>query len=331
MEMYQVWGRHQTQRLVSDVQPMRIMDSLELHGPEEEGRWSKEFLGDCCRVKTFQEETRASESESSKEDKTSNPVGCPTEGRALGGGTLEVTTRRRSKANETRKRRQRKRQEEKSQKWEERARRSGRKKITPVRTWNIHKAKVSFQRKNRFAAILKTIAKSAAEIVLLSELDEKESGIKWIKAQDLFGVLIHGNKSGVFLRDECALKWKEQGYKRTCGRRTTLVEVDKIRFGATYQPIWKQVPKEFARYREELSMTLMAKGAGTLILGGDFNAQVGNKGRETDPVAGKYGIGPMNGQDLIEWCHANELCCLNSFFNHGSRGTRRNPAKGTWH
>ena len=78
--------------------------------------------------------------------------------------------------------------------------------------------------------MLREVAKSHAEVVLFTELCETVEGIKWIKAGDLYGVLIHGKKSGVFLRDLWAVEWKEQGYKRQCERQTD----------------------DFARYREEL-------------------------------------------------------------------------------
>ena len=50
--------------------------------------------------------------------------------------------------------------------------------------------------------MLKVVASSRTEVVLFLELLEDEPGIKWIMSKELYGVLIHGKKSGVFLRDE---------------------------------------------------------------------------------------------------------------------------------
>ena len=163
------------------------------------------------------------------------------------GGKREIRERRRI---EKRKRRE-KVQKTRAEKREREAKTKGKGKATRVWTWNIQGARVSFPRRNRFAEILRCINKSNAEVVLLSELREKEEGMKWIKAKDMFGVLIHGKRSRIILRDEWALDWRDQGCKRTCGDRSSAVEVNQIKFVATYQPLWNSDRRDFDAYREE--------------------------------------------------------------------------------
>ena len=105
-----------------------------------------------------------------------------------------------------------------------------------------------------------------------------------------------------------------------------------VRFVATYQPLWEGQTDDFARYREELEDMLITQNL--LVIGGDFNSSVGDtRERSRDTVAGKFGLGKTNtaGVDLIEWCHANQLAWVNSFFQHKNRGTWKNPANGSWH
>ena len=69
---------------------------------------------------------------------------------------------------------------------------------------------MSFPKRNRFSEILRVIGMSNADVVLFTELREEQEGVKWIKAKEIFGILIHGKKSGVFLRDALATKWSDE-------------------------------------------------------------------------------------------------------------------------
>ena len=75
-------------------------------------------------------------------------------------------------------------------------------------------------------------------------------------------------------------------------------------------------------YRRALEIQLAVGGRERLVIGGDFNANVG-RGNARRGVCGKYGVGRMNeaGRDLIEWCEENELAYVNSFMRHARRGT----------
>ena len=242
-------------------------------------------------------------------------------------------------AGETRKEQRRKGREERqtrrNQKWVDRATMKGKRKATIIWTWNIQRARVTFPRKNRFAEILKEATKREVEVILFTELHEETEGLQRIKSGDLYGVLVHGKKSGIFLRDVWATNWKDQGYRRKHGERSTSVDVDGVKFVAAYQPLWNADPVEFASYREELNEQILGCDRHIkLIIGGDWNFSIGDTNRRTqDKMAGAYGLGNTNaaGNDLIIWCHEHELAWTNSFFRHKKRGSWKCPARKSWH
>ena len=268
----------------------------------DNGRWSSQFRGFCCRVVTprSQNESR------------------------LG--------RRRKHRTEKRLRRLKLRDE----KWVQAAKTQGKRETTTMWTWNIQRARVTFPRRDRFADILRVISMSRAEIVFLSELNEQAAAMQWVKSRELYGVPIHGKKSGTFLRDIWAVNWRDQGGKREIiGTRSTAVKVDGMKLVSTYQPIWGGDLQEFQSYREELSaMCRTNRNSDLMIIGGDFNSSIGAANNTTrDETTGPFGIGKMNaaGRNLKEWCQENEFCWLNSFFQQHRRGTWRNPATNQWH
>ena len=50
-------------------------------------------------------------------------------------------------------------------------------------------------------------------------------------------------------------------------------------------------------------------------------------------TCGRYGLGRRNaaGEDLIHWMEINNLCWINSFFDHPNRGTWYNKRYESWH
>ena len=277
------------------------------------------------------------------------PLGRRREGAKSGGSAVDANPKcprkgplglrgERARSNERvveREIRRERRKRLRNEKWEDRARIMGKANVTVVWTWNIQRSRVIFPKRNRFNEILRTIAKTDTEIVLFSELAEEKEGVLWVKARDLYGVLIYGKKSGVFLRDSWALDWREQGSVKTCGTRSTAVEVNGVTAIAVYQPVWGGDKTEFESYREELNeMLLRCRKKSTLIVGGDFNASVGEGiFREPTPGLGPYGLGNCNaaGKDLINWCNGQDLAFVNSFFRHGKRGTWKTPGQSSWH
>ena len=281
------------------------------------------------------------------------PPTCPIEGHRTDGGKagrkrnprVEPTTKvtaptcpiegqsEQSKRKEQKAARRRKRQQMRHEKWVAKANWKEPSEVTTVWTWNIQRARVSFPKRNRFSEILRVIGRSNADVVLFTELREEQEGVKWIKAKEIFGILIHGKKSGVFLRDALATKWSDESGWKWCGDRCTAVEVNGCNYVSIYQPLWNCPDLDFQTYREEVSTVLLkCKGTNTII-GGDFNACIGDtSGREQNRVAGSFGFGRTNdtGKDLINWCHEHSLSWANSFFRHRNRGTWCSPGKSDY-
>ena len=79
---------------------------------------------------------------------------------------------------------------------------------------------------------------------------------------------------------------------------------------------------------------MQCKQQNDLIIGGDFNASIGETtDREEDQAAGPHGLGRTNpaGHDLLNWCHEQGLAWGNSFFEHNLRGTWQCPSRNSWH
>ena len=139
----------------------------------------------------------------------------------------------------------------------------------------------------------------------------------------------------MFLRDSWATDWRKQGNRASQGNRSTAVTVNNVTLIATYQPLWSGDLAVISAYREELNSQIMqCKQQNDLIIGGDFNASIGETtDREEDQAAGPHGLGRTNpaGHDLLNWCHEQGLAWGNSFFEHNLRGTWQCPSRNSWH
>uniref|UniRef100_A0A0G4H8Y8 Reverse transcriptase domain-containing protein n=1 Tax=Chromera velia CCMP2878 TaxID=1169474 RepID=A0A0G4H8Y8_9ALVE len=74
-----------------------------------------------------------------------------------------------------------------------------------------------------------------------------------------------------------------------------------------------------------------------VVIGGDFNARVGERNEETAAVLGRFMEGQRypnrNGQCLLEFCLEHELVVANSFFQHPPhhKGSWQHPRSKKWH
>ena len=166
--------------------------------------------------------------------------------------TLDECTAKQGRRKRNRKAKRVRRKDKREQAWRVRAEREGKRRSTTIWTWNVQRARFAFPFKGRFTEILRTIRKSKAETIMVLEFKKKDPGIKWIKAGDFYGVLVHGKHSGVILKCAWASDWKEQGYQRRQGDRSTMVMVKNLRLVATYQPVWNGENEDFLVFREEL-------------------------------------------------------------------------------
>jgi len=158
-------------------------------------------------------------------------------------------------------------------------------------TWNLQKASLNFPRGCRFVEILRCIQKTSVKIVFLSEITSREQGIGLgLKSRKLFGVVVYGRKTAIFLRDDWAEDWEEQECQKWISDRVVAVKVGKHRLVACYQPIWGKNEGEVRKYRENLEEQLILKRRNEwLIISDDFNSQVeGTDSRLETETCGRY-------------------------------------------
>jgi len=143
---------------------------------------------------------------------------------------------------------------------------------------------------------------------------------------------VHGRRAGVVLRRGALQEWIEGGQKKWFEERVTAVVLGGLRLVSVYQPIWGGDAEEFERYRRDVEGQIAMGTGECLIIGGDFNANVG-KGNNREGVCGKYGLGSCNeaGRDLLDWCEENGLVYVNSYMRHRRRGTWFNRFYGRWY
>ena len=96
--------------------------------------------------------------------------------------------------------------------------------------------------------------------------------------------------------------------------------------------MWGTDDEGMTDYRSALESQIAISGHERLVIGGDFNANVG-RGNARVGVCGKYGVGRMNeaGRDLIDWCEELGLAYVNSFMKHARRSSWFNLRYRRWY
>ena len=128
------------------------------------------------------------------------------------------------------------------------------------------------------------------------------------------------------------MSYIKQRLVRQSGDRHTAEMVDNLALVATYQPLWGCKPLKYKTYSEEMEALILKHSKKCLIVGGEFNATVGEKW-DLDDAAGPYGLNRTNaaGRSLVERSHARNLACENSFSCHDNGGAWKCPNRKTRH
>ena len=207
-----------------------------------------------------------------------------------------------------------------------------RKETKEVVTWNMQRVSLREMNRRRLRRMVEFAERKEWEIVLMSELSDDDEGVLWLGEGERQVAIVHGRRAGVMLRGGELRQWMEEGQKKWLYERVAAVSVGGVRWIAVYQPVWRSDEGAMERYRRDLESQMSACRSERLVIGGDFNANVGKDG-ERQGVCGKYGLGRMNdaGRDLIDWCEENGLAWVNSFVRHKSRGTWFNRMYGRWY
>ena len=126
------------------------------------------------------------------------------------------------------------------------------------------------------------------------------------------------------LRGEVLRKWCEEGMRQKVDRRSVSVKVGGFAFTSTYMPVSVAGNEEDIEAAFEVleQHVRWRSGDEVGVVGGDFNTHVG-RNETRRGVCGMFGLRESNqqGERLLEWCEANSLTYVNSFFNHRKRGT----------
>ena len=204
--------------------------------------------------------------------------------------------------------------------------------LMTVVTWNLQRVSLREQNRGRLRRVAEWVEQRGWEVVLVTELFGKGEGVIWMGENEHRTALVHGRKAGVLLRGTALLRWIEEGQQKWIYERVTAVLFGGIRLVAVYQPVWMTDGVGLERCRRDLESQLSMCRNERLLIGGDWNANVG-RGSARNGVCGEFGVGNMNDadRDLIEWCEANGLAYANSIVRHAERGTWFNRMYGRWY
>ena len=199
-------------------------------------------------------------------------------------------------------------------------------------TWNVQGMSVRENNRNRMRRVVDRVAREGWEVVCLTELRAEGEGVVWLGEDECRVAVVHGRKSGVLLRGGALEAWITEGQCKWVSERVTAVVFAGMRVVSAYQPIWGSDEEGMREYRRALEIQIALGGRERLVIGGDFNANVGRR-NERRGVCGMYGVGRMNeaGRDLIDWCEEHGLAYVNSFMRHARRGTWFHIRYGRWY
>ena len=199
-------------------------------------------------------------------------------------------------------------------------------------TWNVQGMSVRENNRARMRRVVDKVVREGWEVVCLTEITAESDGVVWLGEEECRVVLVHGKRCGVLLRGGAMEKWVEEGQQKWMNERVSAVVFGGMRVVSVYQPVWGTDVEGMNEYRSALENQVAMSGRERLLIGGDFNANVG-RGNARRGVCGKYGVGRMNeaGRDLMDWCEENGLAYVNSFMKHARRGTWFNLRYGRWY
>ena len=201
-----------------------------------------------------------------------------------------------------------------------------------VVTWNAQGVSMSENNRARLRRMAGRVRREGWEMVCVTEVRAEGDGVVWLGEDEERVVVVHSSRAGVMLRGGALERWVEGGQRKWFGGRVVAVVVGDLRLVSAYQPVWGTDDEGMEEYRRGLGDQIAMGGRERLVIGADFNANVG-RGNAREGVCGKYGVGRMNeaGRDLIEWCEENELVYVNSYMKHARRGTWFNLRYGRWY
>ena len=231
-----------------------------------------------------------------------------------------------SKTEEGKKARMERKMERRKQKKEQKkeAQRQKDEKFVNIVTWNVQGMSLGTNNKRKLKAVAAYTKKNKWDAVLLSEVRAEDKGTVWLGEDEDLTAVVYTEKAAILLRGHLLKSWCDEGQRCKFDKRTISVKCKGLLLISTYMPVYRgNNAAEIEQERDILRLHKQeVKSDEILIIGGDFNAHIGG-GEERPGVCGKFGLRSSNnqGSDLLEWCQENNLCQVNSFYNHKRRGT----------
>ena len=238
----------------------------------------------------------------------------------------------RDKTEEGRKRRRERRYARRKEKRRERE--SNIQRPANIMTWNVQRMSLGTVNKRKARNVTEIAQKNGWDAVLLSEVRSEREGVEWIGEGESLAAIIHSKKAGILLRGQMLIGWTQGGQRKLISDRHVSIKSNGFSLTATYMPVWQGNNQEEIDTEKDILLQ-HAQWAGKkdiMLIGGDFNAHIGAD-EQTPEVCGKFGLRTSNekGRELIRFCQENQLCFVNSFYNHKNRGTWFNQMNGRWY
>ena len=203
-----------------------------------------------------------------------------------------------------------------------------------VLTWNLQRMSIGTRNNRKLKSVADYANKQKIDVILISEVNSSSHGVTWLGEEDCLTAIIHSERAAILLRGDSLQKWCQDGQKSKFNERSVSVKFDKYMFTATYMPVWHGNNAEDIEIQRSIlkEHASWARQDEIIIIGGDFNAHIGG-GENRPGVCGNFGLRQTNhqGHEFLEWLEDNNLCYVNSFFNHKRRGTWFNPALRRWY
>ena len=246
--------------------------------------------------------------------------------------TEEGKERRRERRYEKRKEKRKQKKEAKEKQDEEKKKRE--EKHIRIATWNVQRMSLGTRNRRKAKSVATYASKQGWDATLLTEVRAEGNGKIWMGEEDERVVIVYAQRAAIMLRGRILDAWIEEGQLVKYSNRSIAVKAMNMILISTYQPVHRGNNElEVEQAKEELKiLTKWADKDDVLIVGGDFNAHVGAD-EDRPGVCGKFGLRGSNhqGRSLLDWCEENDLCLVNSYFNHRRRGTWFHMVLNRWY
>ena len=167
-------------------------------------------------------------------------------------------------------------------------------------------------------------------------MNNNTDGIRFFRHKGQGRYLLYSNKIGILISKDVYSLWQNNSRAWSPGNRITTFYLKELSISVIYQPVngSENYQVEMDNLRKEAERVIRTTKKGMpLIIGGDFNAQIGRNRIDDSNAVGKFGYNYTNGQgeELVQWLRENDLSWINSFHFIKRRGTWYNSSVKKWY